>query len=48
MLVDDTIENDNSTKLTVNSTFDPEFFSWNSSSGAEYAAFAGDAIPESR
>jgi hypothetical protein len=33
---------------TVKSAFAPEDFNWNSSSGAEYAAFAGVATPESR
>lgn len=33
---------------TVKRAFAPAFLSWNSSSEAEYAALAGDAIPESR
>jgi hypothetical protein len=34
-------------KLTVNKAFAPDDLSWNSSSEAEYAAFAGVAMPES-
>jgi hypothetical protein len=32
----------------VKRAFAPEFLSWNMSSLVEYAAFAGDTIPESR
>jgi hypothetical protein len=35
-------------KDTVKSAVAPEFFSWNVSSAAEYAAFTGDTIPERR
>jgi hypothetical protein len=33
---------------TVKSAVAPELLSWNVSSATEYAAFAGDAIPERR